>query len=72
VYIDINIHIKSKGKVMDDNHYKDFIKDEVAAMAKYKDEKDAESGKDLGDAPYFEWIKDHGAEFREEWEKTHS
>ena len=57
---------------MDDIHYKEFIKDEVAAMRKYKAERDKESGKDLGETPYLEWIEEHGAEFRKEWEKAHS
>lgn len=57
---------------MDGSQYKGFIKEEVAAMEKYKAEKDKEAGKDLGDAPYFDWITKHSAEFREKWEETHS
>ena len=57
---------------MDDKLYREFIEDEVAEMKRYKAEKDAEAGTDLGEAPYFDWIDKHSAEFRQNWESAHS
>lgn len=46
--------------------------DQVEEIKKYKQLKEGEAGKDLGDQPIYEWIESQSEEFRKKWEERNS
>lgn len=52
---------------MEGDNYKKFIKAELKEMKKYRDQKNKEAEKDLGQQPVIEWINKQSKSFREKW-----
>lgn len=55
-------------KSVNKKEFHDFMQAQRQEMEKYRHPK---SGEDLGEASYFDWIKENSKEFRERWVESH-
>lgn len=49
-----------------------FIKDEIEEMQKHAWIESEKAGQDVGERAKREWVSKYAAQFRENWEKTHT